>query len=111
MCKALSLRFIPRYLRTPWCLGASGAPPLTPKTFYIGTYLVCVRKNSPLFRSSPSVCVTSVVLFSQEKSSQGVRRPTGSTDPISRRTGQWLQLRLLDMRSEETDMDDCEYYE
>ena len=40
-----------------------------------------------------------------------VRRPTGSTDPISRRTGQWLQLRLLDMRSEETDMDDYEYYE
>jgi len=47
---------------------------------------------------------------SNEVSSGHVRRPTGSTDPISRRTGQWLQLRLLDMRSEETDMDDCEYY-
>ena len=40
-----------------------------------------------------------------------VRRPTGSTDPISRRTGQWLQLRLLDIKSEETDMDDYEYSE
>ena len=40
-----------------------------------------------------------------------VRRPTGFTDLISRSTGQWLQLRLLDMRSEETDMDDYEYSE
>ena len=40
-----------------------------------------------------------------------VRRPTGSTDPISRGAGQWLQLRLLDMRSGESDMDDYEYYE
>ena len=35
-----------------------------------------------------------------------VRCPTGSIDPINRRTEQWLQLRLLDMRSEETDTDD-----
>ena len=51
------------------------------------------------------LCVSEVCLHSS------VRRPTGSTDPISRRTGQWLQLRLLNMNSEETDMDDYEYYE
>ena len=39
-----------------------------------------------------------------------VGRLRGSTDPISRRTGQWLQLRLLNVRSQETDMDDYECY-